>query len=594
MSAAFEQLGPYKLGKKLGQGGMGAVYEGTDIETGQTVAVKVLSPALAAEEGFRARFEAEIESLKKLKHPNIVRLFGYGEEQGSMFYAMERVDGTSLEDEIRHGRRFDWREVTQIAVKMCRALKLAHDHGIIHRDIKPANILMTREGEVKLSDFGIARLFGNTRMTSDGGVLGTAEYMAPEQADGRPVNDRCDQYSLGGVMYALLAGRPPFRASSFVEMLQMQRFSEPQPVRRYAPDTPAELDRVIAQLLEKDPAKRFVNTMMLAKTLEAMEKGLSITSARADFILADPQRTVQPHLTGLDPFAATLVPGESAADQEGYAIAEPSAGTQIHAGSTLAAASAASKVAGEARFTKVREGDEHRTASFKELLQTAATPQSLTLLLGLLIVLGTGWYFLKPLTADELYAKVKAETGDGGIDALRQAEPRMNDFLNRFPLDSRSAEIEELKSQVVLARQARNAKLRARSLEKDRRLSPIESAYVEAINMAVFDPQRTIAKLQAIVDLYGNANLSNEDGAEFVEVARTDLAKLRDQLSSSVSHQCKLLESQLKRAKQLKAEDPEVARQICKSIILLYEDKSWAVDIVLQARRLLAEMPGSG
>jgi len=194
-----------------------------------------------------------------------LRLFGYGEQDGTMFYAMERVEGISLEEEIHHGRRFDWREVTQIAIRMCRALKHAHDHGIIHRDIKPANILMSRDGEVKLSDFGIARLFGNTRMTNDGGVLGTAEYMAPEQADGRPVTDRCDQYSLGGVMFTLLAGRPPFRASSFAEMLQLQRFSEAQPVLRYAPDTPVELDRIISQLLEKDPAKRFYNAMMLAR-----------------------------------------------------------------------------------------------------------------------------------------------------------------------------------------------------------------------------------------------------------------------------------------------------------------------------------------
>ena len=181
----FDQLGPYRLGKKLGQGGMGAVYEGVDVETGDAAAIKVLSPRLAVDDCFRVRFEAEIDSLKKLRHPNIVRLFGYGEQGGTLFYAMELVPGTSLEDELRAGRRFEWREVTQLAIKLCRALKHAHDHGVIHRDLKPANLLMTPDGDIKLSDFGIARLFGNTRMTADGGVLGTAEFMAPEQADGR-------------------------------------------------------------------------------------------------------------------------------------------------------------------------------------------------------------------------------------------------------------------------------------------------------------------------------------------------------------------------------------------------------------------------
>ncbi len=311
---------------------MGAVYAGVDSDTGEAAAIKVLSPALAAEEGFRVRFEAEIESLKKLRHPNIVRLYGYGEQAGTLFYAMELVEGTSLEDELRAGRRFEWREVTQIAIKLCRALKHAHDHGVIHRDLKPANLLLSPDGQVKLSDFGIARLFGNTRLTSDGGVLGTAEYMAPEQADGRTVTDRCDQYSLGGVLYALLAGRPPFRAKSLVEMLQLQRFAEPEPVTRYAPQTPDELARIIHQLLSKEPQERFVNTLMLSRSLEAMERGLSLSLSRADddFVVTDPDAKgggTGLGVSGYGSEAPTLSPTQLAENQRAAGAAAP--GTDV-------------------------------------------------------------------------------------------------------------------------------------------------------------------------------------------------------------------------------------------------------------------------
>src|SRR3989304_6072448 len=179
------RLGPYEINKPLGKGGMGSVYAATDTQTGQRVAIKALTPHLAMAEGFRERFEAEIESLKTLRHEGIVRLYGYGEQDGLLFYSMELIVGNSLEDELRAGRRFDWREVTDVAIQLCGALKHAHDHGIIHRDIKPANILFADERRVKLADFGIARLFGTaSSLTTSGGGLGTADYMSPAPAAG--------------------------------------------------------------------------------------------------------------------------------------------------------------------------------------------------------------------------------------------------------------------------------------------------------------------------------------------------------------------------------------------------------------------------
>jgi serine/threonine-protein kinase len=208
----FDRLGPYKIGNRIGRGGMGAVFDGVNVDTGELAAIKILNPHLAEDEGFRERFEMEIDTLKKLKHPNIVRMYGYGEQNGYLYYAMELVKGHSVEEELQLGRRFSWREVVHYSVALCKALRHAHDHGVIHRDLKPANLLLTdAEDEIKLTDFGIARLFGNNRLTMDGALVGTAEYMSPEQASGERVTPQSDLYSLGGVMFAMLAGRPPFR-----------------------------------------------------------------------------------------------------------------------------------------------------------------------------------------------------------------------------------------------------------------------------------------------------------------------------------------------------------------------------------------------
>ena len=165
---------------------------------------------------------------------------------------------------------------TSLGIKLARALQHAHDHGVIHRDLKPANLLLTPDSDLKLADFGIARLFGNTRLTSAGGLVGTAEYMAPEQADGRGITPQCDLYSFGGVLFAMLAGRPPFWGGSLPEILQLHRFAAPPPVSRFAPDVPSELAEIIARLLSKDPAARGTNARVVGKQLSALEHALSM------------------------------------------------------------------------------------------------------------------------------------------------------------------------------------------------------------------------------------------------------------------------------------------------------------------------------
>jgi len=254
---------------------MGTVFEAVD-EAGAGVAVKTLSAHLGDDSGLRARFAAEIEALKALRHPGIVQLLAFGEEEGRPFFAMELVRGRSLEEILRSGRRFDWRETATIAADVTRALKSAHDRGIVHRDLKPANLLFPDEPgpetRVKLADFGIARLFGETGQTQAGTVVGTAEYMAPEQAAGAAVDARVDLYALGLVMFAMLTGRPPFRGGDVTEVLRRQRKEQPPRVSAIVPGVPEAVDDLVARLLAKDPADRPPNALAVGRSLAALDQ----------------------------------------------------------------------------------------------------------------------------------------------------------------------------------------------------------------------------------------------------------------------------------------------------------------------------------
>jgi eukaryotic-like serine/threonine-protein kinase len=201
-SGLMNQLGPYELLGVLGRGGMGTVYRARHQETGDTVAVKALAQNLTDDEHFRTRFTAEIQALLKLDHPNIVRLLGYGENDGALYFAMELVEGKSLFHLQREIRTFDWRDVLVICRDVASGLRHAHDRGIIHRDLKPGNLIKSADGVIKITDFGIAKEFGVSHDTRDN-VVGTIDYMSPEQALGRPVTARSDLYSLGVVLYSI-------------------------------------------------------------------------------------------------------------------------------------------------------------------------------------------------------------------------------------------------------------------------------------------------------------------------------------------------------------------------------------------------------
>jgi serine/threonine-protein kinase len=290
----FENLGPYKIERLIGRGGMGAVYEGVHRKTGARHAVKTLALGLTDDEGFRQRFEVEILSMKDLAHTNIVRLISQPgadgvplylmEQQGLLFYAMELVDGRNLHELLTERGRLPWREVVDIALQACGALKHAHAHGTIHRDIKPANLVIDRNGHVKLTDFGIARFFEVSHLTMPGGVIGTADFMSPEQADGKTVDATTDMYSLGAVMYALMSGNPPFTGRTAADVIIRLKSEVAKPICDVVPDVPAELGMIVDQLLAKASADRVPTLRLLENRLNATLHGL----ARSDELMQEP------------------------------------------------------------------------------------------------------------------------------------------------------------------------------------------------------------------------------------------------------------------------------------------------------------------
>ncbi|HSG69620.1 MAG TPA: serine/threonine-protein kinase, partial [Planctomycetaceae bacterium] len=191
------QIGPWVVQKKIGAGGMGSVYLGIHEKNGEEAAVKVLPASLAREPGFIARFNREVESMKTLKNPYIVNFIESGvAENETHYYAMEYVEGETLTGLLRRQTRLPWEQVVEFTLQICVALKSAHDSGIVHRDLKPSNLLIDRHGNIKLTDFGVAQVFAAGKLTVTGGIIGTAEFMSPEQAQGHRASKKSDLYSL--------------------------------------------------------------------------------------------------------------------------------------------------------------------------------------------------------------------------------------------------------------------------------------------------------------------------------------------------------------------------------------------------------------
>ena len=266
----------YELEELVGTGGMSSVFRAHDRQLERRVAIKILHEHYAEDPEYLERFRREARAVARLSHPNIVTVIDRGDDGGRQYIVFEHVDGENLKELVLRSGRLSVRRALELALAVAGGLAFAHDHGLVHRDVKPQNVLLSNEGEVKVTDFGIARsLHMEHGVTQTGTVIGTGEYLAPEQASGKPVSPATDVYSLGVVLWELLAGDVPFVGENFVAVA-LRHVNEPPPsLRERRPDVSPRLDAAVQRALAKDPARRF-------PSMNAFAKELSVCLAEAE------------------------------------------------------------------------------------------------------------------------------------------------------------------------------------------------------------------------------------------------------------------------------------------------------------------------
>jgi len=562
----IEQLGPYRIDRQIGRGGMGAVYSGVNEETGESAAIKILSAAFADDPGFRNRFLSEIETLKQLRHPNIVRLFGDGEQDGQLFYVMELVEGKSLQEELQAGHQYDWEETAEIGIQICQALKHAHDHGVIHRDLKPANLLRTLDNQIKLTDFGIAKLFGGSQLTAAGSVVGTADFMAPEQAEGLGVTYRSDLYSLGTVMFTLLARRPPFAGASLPQVVYKLRYEEAPSVRRFNPQVPSELEQIIAQLLNKVPGDRVATALVLANRLRAMKHGLAVREPDTDDAANDGtiEKPVSPPSpsdeqatrisksargpnTELNP---TAVDEFELREDRGSAVGGPSwndltlaTGDDVSGNALTGGVVPSSSDSGQGndasaktvvetqvpvnRFTTI-EADQQRkkqeaidaSAKTSELIKTMV--MTMCLVIAIVIIVWGLW----PKSADRLYSEIIQIKATA---TLEDARKQIDKFLTKYPNDARAAEVLGYQLEILSERHFSNLVRRSRK----ETLGTLEATFVQGMRDRAENPA---AARDAFIEVMRDADTADDnldEAARYSDFAQYQLGKLSNLPSSS-------------------------------------------------------------
>ncbi|QDV71144.1 Serine/threonine-protein kinase PrkC [Rosistilla carotiformis] len=593
----FEQLGPYKVLDKLGQGGMGAVYRGEHAKTSERVAIKVIASQIADQPRFRRRFATEIETLKKLNHPNIVRLIGYGEEQGHLFYSMELVDGPSLQQQIRSLKRLPWRDVVRYGIDICGALKHAHDFGVIHRDLKPANLLIAEDQSMKLTDFGIAKLWLGDDMTAVGAMLGTADYMAPEQAGDGPITPRTDLYALGNVLYASLVGRPPFAGKDLTRVITSLHTDPPPPIDLILPELPMELVTLIHLLLEKGPRDRPPTALAVGNRLRAiLQDDLRLGSLTFDdnrpTIDSDLPQRVTSSEESLELGTHSSLPTDQRPTLDATEHPAPGTGSQFAFEETDNSAvqdfPEAATLAPLTHFRTVDQEERNRASAPLTADPHGSSPResllSILLLIGLLMLLVTAaLWMMQPPSAESLYNKISEAEDFGDVD---KAAGSIKQFLARYPDDYRAEEVSALADQIDSDRVFRRLRVRARFKGGIEQLEPAEQAFVEAMLLREENPAEARELLEDWLIVFSHADHRDRSVARLIPIVRQEIQPLKEINRKQTNTQSQQLQDWIDGS--LERLDADRHQEFLESVIRLYADKAWAEEEIARVKKLLS------
>jgi len=570
MSDAPITIGPYEIESELGAGGMGTVYRAIHVETSEAVAVKVLLASMAREPGLVERFRREVESLQTLTNPHIVRFLDSGEHEGTYYYAMELVEGETLTQRLGRVKRLGWEDVIEISVQVCRALKAAHDAGIIHRDLKPGNLMLTCDDVVKLTDFGVAQIFAAGKLTATGGIVGTAEYMSPEQAQGRKAHPSSDLYSLGAVMYCMLTGRPPFVGRSTVQIIQQQRYGQFDPPRSIVPEIPRWLDEVVCRLMSKQPEDRYPDAYVLGLRLTEIPRKLALSQGEP----ADPEpddTTSVYRLADLEDDSATQGSGDLTMSATAVtADALPRAEAAVESGGATLARD----------LMKIEIQRQAQRGRWSGWLNS--TPGLMGALL-LVVSIGALMWGLGRMSPDQRFAE--------GVRLLELADPDWQTARDRYlaplvaedPLrwrDKAAVYLERIEQLEAESRSRPSRRLQAGDASEVTRFLRLAREYKR-----LGDRARAIRIVESVLELVeGQQGWESEAG-----VARGLLKQWQGELVGAPSDS-KLATGALARARTAQEGGRiEEARRVWQSIVELYAGDTSARDAVEEARRGLAE-----